>query len=326
MKNIDKTKSITEFMHRHIQTIDVSATSIECAELIAQERIGCLIVVNKGKPAGIITERSFVELVQKKHENIKNVLASDFMSKPLITINASANFSKAIEIFNKKEIKRIPVIENEKVIGLLTLKNMIEFSNLVLSKMDEEYKILEDKFKTDELTKVYTKSTITKIIQNENNRIGKYGGRSSILFIDIDHFKKINDKYSHLAGDMILKRIGRILKSVSKEIDSVGRFGGEEFIIMTPNRKKYNAVKFGEKLRKRIEKSTFTYNKEKIKITISIGIASIFGSKNYNVAIKRADKALYYAKNMGRNKIALWRNGKIVIALEDKKTQQEINS
>jgi len=308
--------SITDVMHRHVITVTTDTSARKCAEKIARERIGCLIVIKKQKPVGIITERSFVSLFRKGTVDPDKTRASDFMASPLITIPPDIDFSEAVAVFNKKGIKRLPVVDGARVIGLLTHKNMIEYSHLALSNLAAENQKLQKDSAVDALTGVYNKETIIRYIRGEYERIQQYGGRSSILFIDIDHFKKINDTYSHLAGDGVLKELGKLLNNGCREIDIIGRFGGEEFIVITPNRKKYHAVRFAERLRKAIEEHTFKYKGTGIRFTVSIGIASLFEGRDYKIALERADKALYHAKDSGRNRIGLWREGKLAIAEE----------
>ncbi len=312
----DTTFSITDVMHRHVITVTTETTARKCAEKIAQERIGCLIVIKKQKPVGIITERSFVKLFRKGKINPDTIKALNFMTSPPITIPPDINFSEAVALFNKKGIKRLPVVEGQRVIGLLTHKNMIEYSHLALSHLTNENKKLQKNLAVDTLTGVYNKEAIIKYIHGEYERIQRYGGRASVLFIDVDHFKKINDTYSHLAGDMVLKELGKLLNTICREIDIIGRFGGEEFIVIAPNRKKYHAIRFAERLRKTIEEYKFKYNNITITFTVSIGIASLFEGRDYKTALERADKALYYAKDSGRNRIGLWREGKLAIAEE----------
>lgn len=303
-------------MHRHVLTVDVNTSVKKCAQKIIKKRVGCLIVSKHSKPVGIITERDFVILVNKSDYDSNKLTAQDIMSSNLISIEPDATFSEAMKQFNKKRFKRMPVILNNKLKGLLTLKNMIIFSNISLAKKALEHDVLKIKASIDELTNVSNKGTITNAIKDEYESIQRYGGRTSILFIDIDHFKKVNDSYSHLAGDAVLRDLGKLLKKVCRKIDSIGRFGGEEFVIIAPNRKKYHAIQFAERLRRTIESHKFFYEEEKIAITVSIGIASLFQGRDYNYALGRADKALYHAKNHGRNRIGLWRNGRLSIAEE----------
>ena len=236
------------------------------------------------------------------------------MSSPLISISPSADFAEAMQVFNTKGIKRIPVIRRGKAIGLLSLRDMIEYSNIALTTLDEKHERLKSQSSIDPLTGALNKRAVTASIRREFERVSRYGGRSSLLFVDIDHFKKVNDRHTHMAGDAVLKQLGKLLTEVCREIDVIGRFGGEEFVIIAPNRKKYHAVKFGERLRKAVEDHAFSYRGKKIRLTVSIGIASLFVGRGYSIALERADKAVYHAKRKGRNRIGLWREGKLAIA------------
>jgi diguanylate cyclase (GGDEF)-like protein len=316
MIEINSTTPITGIMHRHVATTDVATSARECARRIAGEHIGCIIVVRNGRPAGIVTERSFVDLVKKGTVNPDGITAADIMSSPLITLRSEADFAGAMEVFNKRGIKRLPVVKRGRIIGLLSLKDMIEFSNLMLANLEEKHRTLTKKASIDALTGVYNKHAITLAIQKEYERIQRYGGRSSILFVDIDHFKKVNDTYTHLAGDEVLRSLGALLQKVCRQVDVTGRFGGEEFVILAPNRKKYHAVIFGERVRQAVEAHRFTYKKTPIKITVSVGIASLFEGRGAEDALERADKALYHAKQSGRNRVGLWRDGKLAIATD----------
>lgn len=304
---------VSKVMHRHVITADVSAQVTECAKRISEERIGCLVITRHGHPAGIITERNFVNLVKRGNPHFTGMKAGALMSAPLITIGPEADFSEAMKLFNEKSVKRIPVVKKGALIGLLTLKGLVEYANLVLSRQNEK---LQSEVSMDALTGVANKAAITRALRQEYERIKRFGGRSSILFLDIDHFKKVNDEHSHLAGDAVLKELGAVLKRTCREIDTVGRYGGEEFLIIAPNRKKYDAIRFGERLRREVEAHVFPYKHLHLRLTVSIGIASLFEGRDSTVALERADKALYHAKHMGRNRIGLWREGKLAIAKE----------
>jgi len=123
------------------------------------------------------------------------------------------------------------------------------------------------------------------------------------MMLDIDHFKKINDTYGHLAGDFVLKEIAKIVKNLIRKSDICGRFGGEEFVILLPNTKLSGAMKLAERIRETIQNHTFDFNGKKINVTVSIGITSVGVNDSYESLISRADEALYEAKEKGRNRI-----------------------
>ena len=119
--------------------------------------------------------------------------------------------------------------------------------------------------------------------------------KGAILFMDIDHFKKVNDTYGHEFGDLVLQELGKILKDYVRDVDIVGRWGGEEFIMILSEVSFKEAMNIAERLRKIIENYDFNGKK----ITISIGVSEL--SDNFKESLKKADEALYEAKNSGRN-------------------------
>lgn len=121
---------------------------------------------------------------------------------------------------------------------------------------------------------------------------------------DVDHFKKINDNYGHLAGDKVLKKIAFIFKQELRPNDFVARFGGEEFVFIFENTNRVDAFKLVERIRKAIETCHFSYKEENVLVTISIGLTPCFEKDDPESLFARADKAMYVAKNQGRNCVA----------------------
>ena len=121
-----------------------STTSAQqCAVKMTKERVGCLIVLEKREPVGIITERGFADLVKKGNFDCKKVTAQDFMTKPIISIDANASYEKAMRVFDKEEIKRMPVTDDGDVVGLLTLRNLVIHSKKSMNKLKRENSLLK---------------------------------------------------------------------------------------------------------------------------------------------------------------------------------------
>jgi len=163
---------------------------------------------------------------------------------------------------------------------------------------------------TDELTKLYNRRYFFVRVNEECERVSRYGGGwFSILILDIDHFKQVNDTYGHLAGDEVLREISMILKTSVRSTDVAARFGGEEFIILLPETDLQGGAKFAERIRKTIEEHHFRYKDKTIPVTVSIGVAS-GGCKDDkmspDIIIGQADKALYKAKETGRNRVCVY--------------------
>lgn len=161
---------------------------------------------------------------------------------------------------------------------------------------------LEKLTKTDPLTQIDNRNGLAINVELANKRYKMQQTVSSLVMLDIDHFKKINDTHGHPAGDAILQQLAAIIKESMRENDSVARYGGEEFAIILHNTTSDNASHFVERLRKAIEDTEFTFQETVLKVTISFGIAQISTKNGDNKAwMEAADKALYQAKRQGRN-------------------------
>ena len=145
-------------------------------------------------------------------------------------------------------------------------------------------------------------------IQKEWKRTYRYGRPVSFIMLDIDHFKKVNDTYGHLSGDVVLKIVAKIIKEKTRDSDFVARYGGEEFAIILTETSLKDGVVVAEKIRQAIESKTIKIsNNTSVKVTVSCGIATVDPQtvKSAEELIDKADKALYKAKKDGRNKIAV---------------------
>lgn len=173
-----------------------------------------------------------------------------------------------------------------------------------------EYKIMEKKYKFDSLTTVLNRNTILNKI---DNYLSNTNEQFSIIMIDIDDFKKLNDTYGHIAGDLILKKIGKILNEQLKYY-LIGRYGGEEFIILIENSDKNHSIKIMEEIRQKIADISIKHHNSTINnITISCGIHNvdyIYNKSNIEKIrdefINYADIALYKSKKNGKNQITVY--------------------
>jgi diguanylate cyclase (GGDEF)-like protein len=162
----------------------------------------------------------------------------------------------------------------------------------------ERTRDLEDISVTDQLTNIYNRRKIDETLSFEIERASRGNDSFAIIMIDIDKFKNINDAYGHLKGDYVLKEIAKILCDNIRKIDILGRWGGEEFLIVDSEGDKDKVVEFAEKIRKAIELHEFD---EVGKVTCSFGVTCYLKNDTASSLIIRADKALYKAKESGRN-------------------------
>lgn len=174
-------------------------------------------------------------------------------------------------------------------------------ANLRLSVLNKE---LEGISITDSLTQVYNRRYFMERLRQEVKRVSRYGPPVSLLIIDIDHFKKVNDTYGHQAGDAVLSDVARLIKERLRETDLFARYGGEEFALIATVTEQAGACVLADRIRALIEKSEFPFGDNRIKVTISIGISTWQPTMNedYEELIRQADTALYRAKEQGRNR------------------------
>jgi len=158
----------------------------------------------------------------------------------------------------------------------------------------------------DGLTELKNRKFFDQSLKYETKKAIRSRSSLSLLFIDIDHFKQVNDRYGHLAGDDCLRRISTVLKEhARRETDIVARYGGEEFAVIIPDSAREHAVNLAEKIRKAVEKMDAHYDEIQILLTVSIGVSSIIPQPGdlETTLIKQADNALYEAKDNGRNRV-----------------------
>ena len=158
---------------------------------------------------------------------------------------------------------------------------------------------------TDSLTTLYNSRHFYSQLEIERDRANRYRRPLSLLFLDIDRFKNFNDSYGHLEGDKVLFRIGQIINSCLRIMDSAHRYGGEEFTIILPETNGRKAVNVGKRIRTATEAEIFTPLPGKmVNVTISIGATQYSYNEDVSAFIQRADKAMYLSKQNGRNKVS----------------------
>lgn len=157
----------------------------------------------------------------------------------------------------------------------------------------------------DPLTGLPNRAAWSERLEHEIQQWQQHGNTLSLAMLDLDHFKRINDSYGHLAGDKVLKIIATVLRKRLRGSDFIARFGGEEFVLLLPATPPAVGAKLLETLRAAIEACPFHFKGERVTITISMGLASFKVGEHSDLVLKRADQALYRAKNAGRNRVEL---------------------
>jgi diguanylate cyclase len=157
----------------------------------------------------------------------------------------------------------------------------------------------------DPLTSLPNRAAWSERLEHETGQWQQHGNTLLLAMLDLDHFKRINDNYGHLAGDKVLKIIASVLRKRLRGTDFIARFGGEEFVLLMPATVPAVGAKLLETLRASIEACPFHFKGERVTVTISMGLTAFRSGEHSDLVLKRADQALYRAKNNGRNRIEL---------------------
>lgn len=245
-----------------------------------------------------------------------------FIQKPYIEKVDRLSFclplEEALRVCDPEHIIIFPIISKEKLLGLLTIfgkeKLKIELDairpivdhlaialeNAILYEETQRLAIM------DELTGLYNRRYFFSSLESEIIRARRYGYPVSLLFLDLDFFKRYNDRYGHIVGDQLLRELGGILRKEIRTVDIPARYGGEEFAIILPMTQRSGAISVAERIRRRVMENPFCTGliPSGTHITISIGVSSFpEDAKDADMLIRKADNALYKAKELGRNKV-----------------------
>ncbi|MEK6705902.1 MAG: GGDEF domain-containing protein [Bdellovibrionota bacterium] len=277
----------------------------------AKEQEACLIII-RGTPQG---HRFFLtqnEMAIGRDPNAEIVLADQSISRKHAKIEKigrtfkihDLNSSNGTYVNDKKILPDVPVI--------LSKEDMIKLGSSILKFLPAGeleilfYGNLGSAAHQDPLTKIYNKGYLLEALEAEFKRAKALHHDFSILFFDLDHFKKINDTHGHDAGDYVLKEIANLVRaSYLRPKDVFARYGGEEFVILQSKTSAKAATDLAEQIRAAIEAHAFIYEGKRLPVTASIGVAELRSDmESSQTLLKLADKALYSAKAAGRNNVS----------------------
>jgi diguanylate cyclase (GGDEF)-like protein len=285
----------------------------------------------------LLTSKAVIDdlknIIHKRIELDKKAVVKQITELDSIIEHISSSLVNVIKLGDKNH-KAIQIIQGElgsidlkansfKVIHtkLLAIANSLESetkklneemhnSHEEVNRLRKRVKVLEEalrkerkKSTTDSLTNLPNRRAIDDFISKQESLFKRHSDNYTIVLFDIDHFKSVNDTYGHDAGDVILISFGKLIKKHIREFDFVGRWGGEEFLIVLPKTDSKNGLHFANKLREVVEKSKFMYKETRIPITVSGGVADRVSQSSIESMLKHADENLYKAKKGGRNKV-----------------------
>lgn len=271
-----------------------------------------VIVVEDLKPIGILTTKDIMLLIKNRVD--LNVEVNAHMSTPVDTINKRSTIKDALNFIKKKHYKRAVVVDdNGNLSGVISQKELISLTysnwvvlmkeyqeelneiNMLLKSKNKEY---EEIASTDPLTGLYNRYKFSELFLSSFVSMTQRDNDMSLIILDVDNFKQVNDSYGHNIGDKALVQVSHALLKTLRNIDIVCRWGGEEFVVLLPTASLDNAIYLAEKIRAYVEQLEIDVVGH---VTASFGVAKVLKTDEMQDVINRADKALYLAKECGKN-------------------------
>ncbi|WP_099036338.1 sensor domain-containing diguanylate cyclase [Lacimicrobium alkaliphilum] len=246
----------------------------------------------------------FIYAAKKRARQLSAKIARPIQSLSRLTSDIETGHEFRLETTGINEIDQLQ--EN---FQLMTVQLNERQQHLLESKLEgrvqqERANLMKQLSETDSLTSLSNRRKLDDILASEIGRASRYDSPLSVILGDIDHFKRVNDKFGHIKGDKVITRVAELLKQHTRDTDTVGRWGGEEFLLICPGIEQNSATELAEKIRTVIASELKV---DKIKITASFGIAAYKHQDTVDSLVSRADKALYNSKQSGRNQVSVAR-------------------
>ena len=320
-----------EIYHVVARRVARALNTSHCSVVLARSGDKVGIVATAFEDPSVINYRIQLELypeIRSALETQTPVLVADVQSSPLYA-EIRERWAKQGTVVHIRSVIALPFSLDTTQVGVFFLrrtgeeppfdKEDVEFANTVIkaavsaiqrARIIETTKAdnarLEVLARTDPLTQLLNRRVLVERLAQEVERARRYDGKITMLMIDLDHFKRVNDQYGHLVGDDVLRDVAALLKNAVRAVDVVARYGGEEFVIVLPETPAPGALAFAERLRERIEATDFSAHPHgTFHLTTSIGMATFPGPRidSGDDLLARADEALYRAKADGRNRV-----------------------
>jgi diguanylate cyclase (GGDEF)-like protein len=272
--------------------------------------INKIVSLNQNPPCPMVMAVRSKKLIQ-----VQNI---DTHKKPIIK-KSQRVFA---ENYETKNCIIAPLICQDRVVGVLNLSDktqgdsfscddiaFVELLSQLVGASIGNIKLfgkIQRQATTDGLTGLSNHKTFYEILEKELWRTRRYGGQISLIMIDIDNLKKINDAYGHRAGDKVIQEIGKKIKICIRQIDTAARYGGDEFAVILPNTSLTDAVTVAERMVDVVSDSPIAWKKEQIALSISIGVGQYDAESSPEDITSHSDEALYTAKQAGRNTVRIF--------------------
>ncbi len=285
---------LNQFDNQQPITILPCANLFEAALLLTRRNIGVLVVVDQNNLlSGVVSERDLVRALARHRGAVTEQSVASVMTERVVTCSRQDLVCDVMAVMDEKAIRHVVVTEESDIQGVISLREIYR-----------AYSRLKEEANTDELTGISNRRQFMRALKSEFGRYQRHGEIFSLAVLDLDHFKTVNDRYGHDVGDEVLRSIAQMLESQCRDIDCVGRIGGEEFAIVFPSTDLSSAVGACERLLERVRRLSFRTGPQTFQVTTSIGLTCVHSKcAQAEDMLKRADVLLYTAKRSGRDRL-----------------------
>ncbi|MCC6208360.1 MAG: diguanylate cyclase [Gammaproteobacteria bacterium] len=273
-----------------------------------------IIVLESQRPIGILTTKDILRLLRECSDLSRPI--EQLMTSPVVSIDSKCTVNEALAFMKDKKFKRIVTVDDDrKLVGIITQRELISLTynrwvvmlkeyhkelndiNSMLQQRSDRYERIAG---TDPLTGLYNRIKFLELYVSQYAVMTKRHNRMSLIIIDLDHFKEINDQYGHNVGDMVLKQASIVLLKALRSVDVLCRWGGEEFVALLPAASLQQAEHIAQIIRQALDDLR---RDDMPHITASFGVTEVREGDTLGSAVERADAALYEAKYAGRNTV-----------------------
>ncbi len=300
-----------------IQSIDVGVVVFDLDYRI--DTWNSFMENHSGQSARDVYKKSFFQVFPEINESwfrrkVEQVLT---LETPLFTIWEQRPFVVRFRTYQPITGQEDFMYQNTTLLPLVSISGQIQHVCLIVYDVtsiavSRKHSLLarqelEQLSRTDRLTGLNNRGYWEEELKREFARYRRHGSMLSLLMLDIDHFKTINDTHGHQVGDRVIQALARLISDNIRDIDIAGRYGGEEFVILLPNVESAGASLLAERLRRKVSALEVVHDQLQLGFTISIGVADLFEPcARYDQLIERADHALYESKRGGRNRVTVY--------------------
>jgi diguanylate cyclase (GGDEF)-like protein len=280
-------------------SISPDAKVLDALKLMAEKEVGALVVLDERRLVGILSERDYARKVILRGKSSHDIPVREIMTSDVLTVHSASTVEECMALVTTRRCRHLPVCDDSQVVGIVSIGDLVKE---VIAEQEQTIKQLACVASHDALTGLFNRSMFAERLQQALAQADRHERKLAVLFIDLDGFKRINDMQGHDAGDAILCKLAKRLQKSTREGDTLGRMGGDEFVVLIESYQ--DETQLLEVARKVLETvaQPFRFRGTTHHVTASIGIATYpQDGREAQQLMKNADTAMYDAKRQGKN-------------------------